>query len=814
MTHLLADLAAARDPWWSLLALLMSGAGVTLMLHLITQATQATGWSRTARIGGAALVSSGMGCAVFLAAFKSAYPLIPIAIPLAYAAGGSLIILICSLAAVQLAANSHRSGRNVFLAGSLMAFGFSCLVFTGVSGMVAPFALSYDLTAVLAVMILGSVLGSFAIWENGNAARQRPLLIAIPLGVGSIAAMAFGSVAAILSFGDWMNAVAQPDDLTSSPIVVIAAAEGVTVLVLSLLGSLVDNRVAARDKLEADRLHQLADGTFEAILIHRDATILDGNRNLAVLLGLSDEPVAGCRLERFVPEASWPLWAASASSQRTEGEIATADGRSLPVEMLSRPIEYRGRTATVTALRDITERRASEARIRFLAHHDALTELPNRALLGEELAARIRAATVESRSLAVLCLDLDGFKLVNDTFGHAAGDDLLQQVAGRLRACLRTGELVARLGGDEFVVLQAIDDQSEQSSDLAQRIIQSLTEVFDLEGRRAHIGTSIGIAICPANGVTPQQLLTRADIALYRAKHSGRGCLRFFDPAIDHEVDDRPQLEQELRNALVKDELTLLYQPIFDADGRVVCFEALMRWTHPILGEIPPSRFIPIAEKRKFIVPMGEWAIERACTTAASWAAGCRVAVNLSPVQILQPDLARKVETILRRTGLAADRLELEITEGVLLQDAETALTVLGKLNALGVRIVLDDFGTGYSSLSYLHRFRFQKLKIDRLFVGRLSEDQSARSIVKAILSMSQELGIEVTAEGVETTQQASTLRAQGCNEFQGFLLGYPSTAETAKELAAQLSTHDIVEQLRAVSRELHAGDGYAKQAS
>ncbi len=239
-----------------------------------------------------------------------------------------------------------------------------------------------------------------------------------------------------------------------------------------------------------------------------------------------------------------------------------------------------------------------------------------------------------------------------------------------------------------------------------------------------------------------------------------------------------------------------------------------MRWTHPIPGEIPPFRFIPIAEVRKFIVPMGEWAIETACATAVSWSSSCRIAVNLSPVQVLQPDLPDKVEAILHRTGLAADRLELEITEGVLLQDGERALTVLGKLNALGVRIVLDDFGTGYSSLSYLHRFRFQKLKIDRLFVGRLTEDQSARSIVKAILSMSQELGIEVTAEGVETTQQASMLRAQGCNEFQGFLLGHPTTAETANELAAQSSTQNMVEQLRAVSREFHAGDGYIKQAS
>ncbi|WP_152044835.1 putative bifunctional diguanylate cyclase/phosphodiesterase [Aureimonas psammosilenae] len=521
-------------------------------------------------------------------------------------------------------------------------------------------------------------------------------------------------------------------------------------------------------------------------MIHRDGSVLDGNEALASLLGVRENSLAGQHLGRIVPEGATPFWTANRSSTRGESEIVTATGQRLPIEMLSRTIPYRGSLATVTALRDISERRDSEARIRFLAHHDMLTALPNRALLTEELENKLAAATEKSDTLAVLCLDLDGFKLVNDTYGHATGDELLRQVAARLRAAMREGEFVARIGGDEFVVLQSSGTQPGKAGDLAQRIIAALTSPFDPGGRRVTIGTSVGVAIFPRDGAEPNQLVKRADIALYRAKHNGRGCVRFFDAAVDHEVDDRPQLEQELRDALAKGELSLAYQPIFDCVGKLVSFEALMRWTHPVLGPISPARFIPIAESRQLILPMGEWALREACRTAATWAGDIRVAVNLSPVQVVQKDLLSRIDAVLRETGLSHERLELEITEGVLLKDEEAACDVITALGKRGVRIVLDDFGTGYSSLSYLHRFRFDKLKIDRSFIHRLLHERSAQAIVKAIISMSRDLGMEVTAEGVETTEQMEALTAQSCHELQGFLLGRPMPGEDANRLALE----------------------------
>ncbi|KAB0678095.1 putative bifunctional diguanylate cyclase/phosphodiesterase [Aureimonas leprariae] len=797
MSHLLADLTSYHDPYWAILVLLAAVPGMTVMLNLLHGAHRSSGRRRAILLILGAIVSAAANWGAFLASLKSAYPQIEVAVPLGHTVAALATSFTCSLLAVRIAAIGRRSGRNVLLAGSLQSFGLSCMIFVSMSGMVSPFALSYDLTAVLVVMILGAMLSSFAIWENSNTSRRHPLIIAVALGVGSIAAVGFGSLAAVLSFGDWMDAVAQPDDLTSSPIVVIGAAEAATVLVLSLIGSLVDNRVAARDKLEANRLRQLADSTFEAILIHRNGVVLDGNEAFSMLLDVASGGTVGLDIRNLVPDEALAFAMPLAGSRRQECEIRVRGGERLPVEMLSRSITYRGEAAVVTALRDISERRASEARVRFLAHHDLLTELPNRVLLKERLDDAVAIATATDVPLAVLCLDLDGFKLVNDTFGHAIGDELLQQVAVRLRACLGPGEFVARIGGDEFVILQPSGAQSAAASDLAQRVIAALSAAFDLQGRRACIGTSIGVAVFPSDGDTPASLLKRADIALYRAKHGGRGCFRFFDAEIDHEVDDRPQLERELQSAIAGNELALAYQPIFDRDEKLLGFEALMRWTHPTLGPISPARFIPIAEESKLIVHMGEWALRKACRTAADWPLPLRIAVNLSPIQMLQKGLCSTVEAALNESGLPPEQLELEITEGVLLQDADAANSIIGQLRALGVRIVLDDFGTGYSSLSYLHRFQFQKLKIDRSFVQRLSDDRNAQAIVKAIISMSRDLGIAVTAEGVETAEQLQQLRLQGCDELQGYRLGRPLPHDETGAFVARYGTEAALAQLQ-----------------
>lgn len=799
MTHLFADLMRYHDPLWAAAVPFLSLPTILLALTLVRGARLARPAERALRVLGSVACLAGLGLFAFCATTLSSFPQIDVSPDVRTLVAFLAVAAATGTGTVLIVAFARRSARNALLAGSLISSGFSCAMFLGLSGLAAPFALSYDLTAVLVVMAVGSFLASYAIWEGVRPGRYLSRLYAALLGTGAVTVLSFGSVSSVLSFGDWMNAVAMPDDITSAPIMVIGAAEAGIVLVLSLVGSLIDNRTAARDQQEADRLHQLADATFEAIVIHRDGLVLDGNANLTRLLDTTLFGLQGRELSRFLPTAGEARHHGGPSLPvRAEGEIVTPSGRRVPVEMLSRPIAYRKAPATITALRDISERRASEARIRFLAHHDALTELPNRALLTETLEQSVWRARASGEALAVLCLDLDGFKLVNDTHGHAAGDELLRQVAARLRACLEGGEFAARIGGDEFVVLQAGAAQPEAASDLARRIVASLLVPFQLEAGPARVGTSIGIAIHPEDAQAPDDLLRKADLALYRAKRNGRGWYCRFDESMGEAAENEQEFERELRQAADRGEFSLAYQPIFDRDRRIVCFEALLRWTHPTMGPVPPVRFIPVAERRGLIVGIGDWVLREACRTAAAWPASCRVAVNLSPLQMERGDLPDRVGAILSETGLAPGRLELELTEGVLLEEGSGILAVMERLRESGARLVLDDFGAGYSSLSHLCRYPFDKLKIDRTFVQRLGADPASQAIVRAAIALGRDLGIVVTAEGVETPDQLERLDRDLCPEIQGFLLGRPVTEDKAHALLLDRAADDAVALLRA----------------
>ncbi len=778
MTHLLAQLLRDHDARLIVLVLLEAfiGSG-TFIKILFGYRSRLTGPLVTVVLFGVSVTM--VSWLAFIMALAGSFPRLSVTVPMRWIMPALAMSLLSSMAVAAIQQLGRRSARNVLLSGSLLACGFSCMLFTGMAGLVRPFALAYDLTAVIVVMVLGSTLCSFALWEAGNRNRRYPGMIGSGLAALAIGVLAFGSLAAILPFNDWMNAVSRPDELASSPIAIIVAAEAVVVLVLSLSGSLVDNRVAARDQLETDRFRQLADSTLEGILIHRDGKILDGNESLAALLGVKLTELRVSPLVRFIaPDSDSSAWSPDRGAVPTETEILAANGIRMPVEILSRAISYGGRPAVVTALRDVRERRASEERIRFLAHHDMLTELPNRVLLSESLDLALRNAARLRAPLAVLCLDLDGFKIVNDTLGHAAGDQLLCQVANRLRENLREGDFVARIGGDEFVVLQTTGAQPEQAATLARRLIECLVPGFRIDGQDVNVGTSIGIAIHPADGDTAAILLKKADIALYRAKENGLGWFRLFENGMDLALRERRAMEQDLHAALKRDEFILHFQPLFDSKLELVAFEALVRWMHPTLGLISPTQFIPLAEECGLIVPLGEWVMRTACIAAMSWDHPYRVAVNLSPAQFLRGNLRTMVTTILAETGLPPNRLELEITEGVLMDNIESAIRMLNELREVGVRLVLDDFGTGYSSLSYLQRFPFDKLKVDRSFVQRLEADEGSRAIIKAIIAMSRSLNLEVTAEGVETIEQFELLCAQGCHELQGFLLGHPMPRE------------------------------------
>jgi diguanylate cyclase (GGDEF)-like protein len=460
-----------------------------------------------------------------------------------------------------------------------------------------------------------------------------------------------------------------------------------------------------------------------------------------------------------------------------------ADGRT--VEIVHQPMGGGGWVATH---HDITDRRMAEAQIAHMAHHDALTGLANRVAFRNHMQGAL-ARVERGEAVAVLCLDLDRFKAVNDTLGHPAGDELLRAVAQRLKDCMREGDVLARLGGDEFAIVQVGVQEPKGVTALAERIIADLTAPYDINGYHVVIGTSIGIALAPADGDSPDQLLRNADMALYKAKGEGRGTYRFFEAEMDARMQARRALETDLRKALASAQFEVFYQPIVDVLTKEVAgFEALLRWHHPERGMVSPMEFIPLAEDIGVLGPIGAWVLKQACAEAAKWPKDISIAVNLSPCQFKSRALVLDVASALGTSGLAPHRLELEITESVLLQDTDATLAVLDELRGLGVRIAMDDFGTGYSSLSYLRKFQFDKIKIDQSFVRDLTDNPDSVAIIRAISALGTSLGMTTTAEGVETGAQLRMLEAEGCNEVQGFLFSKPRPAAEAIMLINSIS--------------------------
>jgi len=426
---------------------------------------------------------------------------------------------------------------------------------------------------------------------------------------------------------------------------------------------------------------------------------------------------------------------------------------------------------------DVTEQQRAESQIAFMARHDALTKLPNRSVLAERIEQAIAEAN-RGLGFAVFCLDLDNFKQVNDTLGHPVGDELLCAVASRLGACVRETDTVVRLGGDEFAIIQSGVQDARDSERLARRVVECIGAPYELSGHRVVIGCSVGISLAPGDGTTGEKLLKNADMALYRSKSDGRATWRFFEPSMDANLQERRALELDLREAMERNEFALFYQPIYDLRrDRISGFEALLRWHHPRRGFVPPDQFIPIAEEIGLITSLGEWVLNRACEQAASWPSELRIAANVSAAQFRDPRFVEVVANALAASELAPQRLELEITESVLLANSADTIARLHKLKQHGLRIALDDFGTGYSSLSYLHSFPFDKLKIDQSFIRDAATSSGSKLIVTAIVSLGRSLGMTTTAEGVESIEQLEQMRAEGCNEAQGFLFSRPVPA-------------------------------------
>ncbi|HEY7845400.1 MAG TPA: EAL domain-containing protein [Bradyrhizobium sp.] len=476
-------------------------------------------------------------------------------------------------------------------------------------------------------------------------------------------------------------------------------------------------------------------------------------------------------LQAFDSEAPWADSLTCDEQAARTWKHVKADGTLIDLAIYSRNLSYNERPAVLLALMDITERKRAEARLAFLAQHDGLTGLPNRNLLRQQMDEILALTRRSAEKAAVLVLGLDNFKSVNDTLGHGVGDKLLRGVAKRLRSMLRDEDVLARLNSDEFAVVQTALTRPEDTVLLSRRLLEAVADPYLLDGQSVVIGATIGIAMAPGDGDDSEKLLKNADMALSRAKTESRGTFAFFETGMDARAQSRRKIELDLRDAIQNEVLKPHYQPLIDlTSGRINCFEALVRWPHPERGMVSPGEFIPVAEETGLINSLGVLMLRQACMDAAVWPDDVRVAVNLSPAQFRTSNLLSIVMDALKQSGLPPKRLELEITETLLLERSTQVLASLHALRALGVRISMDDFGTGYSSLSYLRSFPFDKIKIDQSFVRDLDANRDAQAIIRSIASLGIGLGVTITAEGVETEAELSCLRAEGCHEGQGFL--------------------------------------------
>jgi diguanylate cyclase (GGDEF)-like protein/PAS domain S-box-containing protein len=667
------------------------------------------------------------------------------------------------------------------IGGAVVGVGVAAMHYTGMMALELPARISWSFDIVIASVLFGSLFGALALVVASSRDTATRSALATALLTAAIVSHHFTGMGAVTLIPDPTIVFA---GLSISPFMLsfLVAGSAVVILGIALLVASMDRR--AESALNKQRM--LLDTALENMsqglcMFDAQGRILLFNKNYTMMTGRSDVELRGRLLvdvlQQLKDAGRWEgepgefIAKLVADAQAGHGATRVIHQRGRTIRIVDQPMKGGGWVAT---FEDITEWEQAQAQISHMARHDALTNLPNRTLFREEL-ERALSMVKPADQLAVLCLDLDHFKKINDTLGHPIGDALLNQTAARLRQCVGPNDTVARLGGDEFAIVQFCKgcDPSAVPA-LASHIVEAVAAPYEINGHQLVIGVSIGISLAPEDGDNPDELLKNADLALYRAKADGRGTSRFFEAGMDARAQARRLLELDLRLALQRNEFEVHYQPIRDiaSDDIVVC-EALVRWKHPLRGLIGPNQFIPLAEENGLIIKLGEWVLRTACRDAARWSRAC-VAVNLSPVQFRDPDLVATVKAALKESGLAASRLELEITESVLLQNSEATRSMLHELHALGLKISLDDFGTGYSSLSYLRSFPFDKIKIDRSFVNELASSQDSLAIVRAVTGLGKSLGIVTTAEGVETDAQLEMLSREGCTQAQGYLISKP----------------------------------------
>ncbi|MFZ2067235.1 MAG: EAL domain-containing protein [Xanthobacteraceae bacterium] len=701
----------------------------------------------------------------------------------------SLVFAIVTTGAGFAVALSSALPGSRLIGGMIVGGGIALMHFTGMSAFEIAGRIVWNPAYVIASVALAEIIGAVAlsVGLHDNLIRYR--VFGALLLTAAICSLHFTAMAAVSVIPD--PTIEVPSSALSPGWLAVAVAlASFTIIILAFAGLALDIRDRRRTELEADRMRGLANAAVEGLIVCQDDVIVAVNNSFAILVGVDVNSFVGTKLEQYFPDEDTRDRLLAQQNQPVETSLLRDKGKAaIPVELIQRPIDFSGKPHHAIAVRDLRARKQAERHIHFLAHHDALTGLPNRTTFNKRLDQEIETARAARQLVAVLCLDLDRFKEVNDLFGHAEGDALLQTIAKTVSAVLGSDQMMARLGGDEFaVILPAISGPSAAGR-IAEKILQVLDDQNAQASTAALMSTSIGIAIFPNDAVDRQSLLRHADTALYRAKLEGRGTYRFFEATMGAEVRDRRLLEHDLRHAISRGELSLVYQPQKDIkNDRVVGFEALLRWNHPKRGNVPPALFIPIAEESGIILPIGEWVLRAACLEAVNWHGDLTVAVNVSPVQLHTANFATAVHEILYQTGLPPRRLELEITETALIRDLNRALATLRQLKALGIRIAMDDFGTGYSSLSNLQAFPFDKIKIDGSFIRSVDANGQAATIVRAVLGLGRGLNLPVLAEGVETINELQFLSREHCDEVQGYLVGKPADISQFRSITGAIS--------------------------
>ena len=738
---------------------------------------RASATKKGVRAGWLALAGVATGCGIWATHFIAMLAYEP-GVAIAYDITLTVLSLFLAVAITGAGlsiAIGNPNGWSPKVGGAIVGGGVASMHYTGMWALELPGRVTWAPDLAVASIVLGILLGSAAMMVIVRHESKRQHLLGAVLLTLAIVSHHFTAMGAVEILPDPTKYV---HSLSLSPASLALAVAGAAILILglSLAGAFADRRMQERDAQLITAVNNMSHGVvmfdaFERLVVCNARYIeMYGLSTDVVIAGttlrdLMSHRIATGTLKRDPDEYRTALLSAVAKGEVTSWIAITPEGRAIAVT--NRPMPG---GAWVGTHEDVTERRQAEERIEYLAHHDALTDLPNRLLFHQQLEQSLKELRRGER-LALLYVGLDQFKSINDTLGHPVGDELLKAVAARLQGCLNETDTVARLGGDEFAIIQMAVDKPTDTTDLVQRIHEAIREPYEYGVHQFTADASIGIAMAPDDGADSNELLKNADLAMYGAKADGRGTYRFFEPDMDARVKARRALEFDLRQAIMCGEFELYYQPLVNLkDNKITGCEALLRWRHSERGTVSPAEFIPIAEETGLIVPLGEWVLRTACAQAATWPDDIKVAVNVSPVQFKSGNLVQMVINVLAASGLPAHRLELEITEAVLIRDDEATLAVLHQLRQLGVRIAMDDFGTGYSSLGYLQRFPFDKIKIDRSFIKDVAEKDGSLSIVQAVVSIAQSRNITTTAEGVETQQQMEALRTLGCTEMQGYL--------------------------------------------